>query len=163
VPLNAQWLGACRHEIRYLSASVESMAARRFEGLRMGSNASPALGCWVTKFHKPARSATPHGPGLARCELIVLHEHTSVDPPYTRPIHAGHEVSRGQKPLDGAPVAPPSSQTQRQSRQIRSPQRFWEERTHGGNPYAGPWFFMARWDMASAPVCTALFTILGGP
>ena len=25
-----------------------------------------------------------------------------------------------------------------------------------------PWFFMARWDMASAPVCTALFTILGG-
>jgi len=25
-----------------------------------------------------------------------------------------------------------------------------------------PWFFMASWDMASAPVCTALFTILGG-
>ena len=68
---NGKRLNACRHETRYLNASVESMAASAVEALRMGSNASPALGCWVTKFHKPARSATPHGSGLARCELIA--------------------------------------------------------------------------------------------
>ena len=33
---------------------------------------------------------------------------------------------------------------------------------HGENTHAGSVFFMARWDMSSVPVCTALFTILGG-
>jgi len=68
---NGKRLNACRHETRYLNASVESMATWRFEGQRMGSNNSPALGCWVTKFHKPARSATPHGSGIAHCGLIA--------------------------------------------------------------------------------------------
>jgi hypothetical protein len=68
---NGKRLGACRHEIRYRNASVESMAASCVESLRMGSNNSPALGCWVTKFHKPARSATPHGPALTLCERIA--------------------------------------------------------------------------------------------
>ena len=42
-------------------------------------------------------------------------------------------------------------------------------RGFGKNAHTGethtqePWFVMARWDMASVPVCsTALFTILGG-
>ena len=139
------------------------MATWRFEGLRMSSNASPALGCWVTKFHKPARSATPHGSGLAQCELNAAaraqfrrytlsqtHSRWGMRCPAAKSRRPGHPLRRQAAKGNGSLV---------KSFRLRG---FGKNARTGETHTQEPWFFMASWHMASGPVCTALFTILGG-
>ena len=104
----------------------------------LGAGSQSSTNLLVRRLHTDPHSPSANG--------LLLRALTSVDPPYTRPIHAGHvagqevEVPIHQKPLE-APRCPAAGRFS--SNPFAS--EVWEERT-GGTHTQEPRFFMARWD-----------------